>query len=63
MTTRAVHLELACDMSADSFILALRRCKAGKIHPKSVRSVMEVTLLVPIENSKMLYPNFTTRKL
>ena len=38
MTTRAVHLELAGDMSTDSFILALPRFKARTGHPKSIRS-------------------------
>ena len=37
MTARAVHLEVAGDMSADSFILALRRFKARRGHPKSTR--------------------------
>ena len=36
MTTRAVHLEIAGDMSRDSFILALRRFKARRGHPKSI---------------------------
>ena len=31
-------LELAGDMSTDSFILALRRFKARRGHPKSIRS-------------------------
>ena len=38
MTTRAVHLELAGDMSKESFILAPRRFKARKGHPKSIQS-------------------------
>ena len=38
MTTRAVHLELAGDMSTDSFILVLRRFKVCKGHPKSIQS-------------------------
>ena len=32
------HLELTGDMSMNSFILALRRFKAGRGHPKSIRS-------------------------
>ena len=38
MITRALHLELVGDLSADSFILALRRFKARRGHPKSIRS-------------------------
>ena len=38
MTTRAVHLELAGDLSTDSFILALRRFKARRGYPKHIRS-------------------------
>ena len=38
MTTRAVHLELPGDISTDSFILALRRFKVRRGHPKSIRS-------------------------
>ena len=62
MTTRAVHLELAGDKSTDSFIWTLRRFNARRGNPKSV-FITEVTLLVPIENSKMLYPKLTKRKL
>ena len=36
MTTRAAHLELAGDMSTEYFILALRRFKARRGHPKSI---------------------------
>ena len=38
MTFRAVHLELAGDLSMDSFILALCCFKAGRGHPKSIQS-------------------------
>ena len=38
MITRALHLELVGDLSTDSFILALRRFKARRGHPKSIRS-------------------------
>ena len=38
MTTRAVRLELAGVMSTDSFILVLRRFKARRGRPKSIRS-------------------------
>ena len=38
MTTRAVHLELTNDMPMDSFILALRRFKARRGHPKCIWS-------------------------
>ena len=38
MTTRSVHLELAGDMSTDSFILALRRFRARRGNPKVIRS-------------------------
>ena len=36
MTTRAVHLKLAGDMSMNSFILALHCVKARKGHPKII---------------------------
>ena len=52
MTTGAVHLKLAGDMSTDSFILDLRCFKARRGHIFQV--ITEVTLLVPKENSKML---------
>ena len=38
MTTRAVHLELAGDMSTDSFIWTLRRFNARRRNPKSASS-------------------------
>ena len=47
MTTRAVHLELAGDMSVDNFILDLRRFKARRGHPKSIRNNNGSNLLVP----------------
>ena len=46
MTTRAVHLELAGDMSTDSFILALRRFKARGVILKGFEVIRELTLLV-----------------
>ena len=38
LSTRAVHLDLAGDMSTDSFILALRRFTARRGNPKSINS-------------------------
>ena len=63
MTTQAVHVELACDMSTDSFILALCRFKARKDMLKIFKVITERILLMPKENSKMLYQNLAKRKL
>lgn len=38
LTTRAVHLELAGDLSTDSFIMALRRFRGRRGNPKTIRS-------------------------
>ena len=38
MTTRAVHLELAGDMTTDIFILALHRFTVKRGHAKSIPS-------------------------
>ena len=38
LTTRAVHLKLAGDMSTDSFIMALRRFPGRRGNPKTMRS-------------------------
>ena len=38
MTTRAVHLEIAGDLSSDSFILSLRRFIARRGNVKNIRS-------------------------
>ena len=38
LTTRAVHLELAGDLSTDSFIMALRRFRGRRGNPKTMRS-------------------------
>ena len=38
MTTRAVHLELAGDLSTDAFIMALRRFRARRGNPKTMTS-------------------------
>ncbi|KAL9974310.1 hypothetical protein ACROYT_G011331 [Oculina patagonica] len=38
LTTRAVHLELAGDLSTDSFIMALRRFSRRRGNPKTIRS-------------------------
>ena len=38
LTTHAVHLELAGDMSTDSFIMALRRFHGRRGNPKTMRS-------------------------
>ena len=38
LTTRAVHVELAGDLSTDSFILALRRFISRRGHPKTIIS-------------------------
>lgn len=37
-TTRAVHLEVAGDLSTDSFIMALRRFRGRRGNPKTIRS-------------------------
>ena len=36
MLTQSVHLELAGDMSTDSFILALRHFKSRRGHPENI---------------------------
>ena len=38
LTTRAVHLELAGDLSTDSFIMALRRFRSRRGNPRTLRS-------------------------
>ena len=38
LTTRAVHLEVADDLSTDSFIMALRRFRGRRGNPKTIRS-------------------------
>ena len=38
MSTRAIHLELAGELSTDSFIHALRRFISRKDHPKQIRT-------------------------
>ena len=38
LTTRAVHLELAGDLSTDSFIIALRRFRGRRGNPRTIRS-------------------------
>ena len=38
LSVRAVHIEVAQDLSADSFLCALRRFKARRVHVKSLRS-------------------------
>ena len=38
LTTRAVHLEVAGDLSTDSFIVALRRFRGRRGNPKTIRS-------------------------
>ena len=38
LTTRVVHLELAGDLTTDSFIMALRRFRGRRGNPKSIRS-------------------------
>ena len=38
LTTRAVHLEVAGDLSTDSFIMALRRFRGRRGNPKTIRS-------------------------
>ena len=38
LTTRSIHLELAGDLSTDSFILALRRFRARRGNPRVIRS-------------------------
>ena len=38
LTTRAVHLELAGDLSTDSFIMALRRFRGRRGNPRTIRS-------------------------
>lgn len=38
LTTRAVHLELAGDLSTDSFIMTLRRFRGRRGNPKTIRS-------------------------
>ena len=37
LTTRAVHLELAGDLSTDSFIMALRRLRGRRGNPRTIR--------------------------
>jgi len=38
LTTRAVHLEVAGDLSTDSFFMALRRFRGRRVNPKTIRS-------------------------
>ena len=38
LTTRGVHVELACDLSTHSFIMALRRFRGRRGNPKTMRS-------------------------
>ena len=38
LSTRAVHVEVAEDLSADSFLCALRRFKARRVHVKTLHS-------------------------
>ena len=38
MTVRAIHLELASDLSTDAFIMALRRFQSSRGHVKIIRS-------------------------
>ena len=38
MTVRAIHLELASDLSTDVFIMVLRRFRSRRGHVKIIRS-------------------------
>ena len=38
LTSRAVHLELAGDLSTDSFIMTLRRFRGRRGNPRTIRS-------------------------
>ena len=38
MTVRAIHLELASELSTDAFIMALRRFHSRRGHVKIIRS-------------------------
>ena len=38
LSTRAVHVEVAEDLSADSFLCALRRFKSRRVHVKTLDS-------------------------
>ena len=50
LTIRAVHLELAGDLSTDSFVMALRRFRGRKATPRQYVQITEPISLEQIES-------------
>ncbi|XP_057291781.1 uncharacterized protein LOC130614338 [Hydractinia symbiolongicarpus] len=63
MTSRAVHIELAGDLSTDSFILALRRFISRRGNPKTITSDNGTNFVGPDRELRELVTNLNETKL